>query len=43
MRACEVFLAIPNLILAIAIMAILGPSLVNLIAVLTFSRVGQLL
>ena len=37
MRACEVFLAIPNLILAIAIMAILGPSLVNLIAVLTFS------
>ena len=37
MRACEVFLAIPNLILAIAIMAILGTSLVNLIAVLTFS------
>ena len=37
MHACEVFLAIPNLILAIAIMAILGPSLVNLIAVLTFS------
>lgn len=37
MRACDVFLAIPNLILAIAVMAILGTSLVNLVAVLTFS------
>ncbi len=37
MRACEVFMAIPNLILSIAIMAVLGPSIPNLIAVLTFS------
>ncbi len=37
MRACEVFMAIPNLILAIAIMSVLGPSIMNLIIVLTFS------
>ncbi len=37
MRACEVFMAIPNLILAIAIMSVLGASIVNLILVLTFS------
>lgn len=37
MRACDVFLTIPNLILAIAIMAVLGPSVGNLIAVLAIS------
>jgi len=37
MRACDVFLAIPNLILAIAVMAILGTSTFNLIMVLSFS------
>jgi peptide/nickel transport system permease protein len=37
MRLCEVFLAVPNLILAIAILAVLGPSPVNLILVLSFS------
>ena len=35
MRACDVFLALPNIILAIAIMAILGPNIGNLIFVLT--------
>lgn len=37
MRICDIFLAIPNLILAIAIMAVLGTNPVNLIAVLIFS------
>lgn len=37
MRICDVFLAIPNLILAIAIMAVLGSKISNLIAVLVFS------
>lgn len=37
MRICDVFLAIPNLILAIAIMAVLGSSISNLVAVLVFS------
>lgn len=37
MRACDVFMAIPNLILAIAIMSVLGPSIPNLILVLAFS------
>ena len=37
MRACDVFLAIPNLILAIAIMAVLGNSIPNLVAVLSFA------
>lgn len=37
MRACDVVLAIPNLILAIAVMAVLGPSTFNLILVLTVS------
>lgn len=37
MRTCDVVLAIPNLILAIAIMAVLGSSTTNLIGVLSFS------
>ena len=37
MRACETVLSMPSLILAIAIMAILGPSTRNLILVLTIS------
>ncbi len=37
MRMCDVFLAIPNIILAIAVMSVLGPSVFNLIAVLTIS------
>lgn len=34
MRACDVMMAIPNLVLAIAVMAILGPNIFNLIIVL---------
>lgn len=37
MRACDIFLAIPNLILAIAVMAVMGASIFNLIFVLTIS------
>lgn len=37
MRACDVFLAIPNIILAIAVMSVMGASIFNLIAVLTIS------
>jgi peptide/nickel transport system permease protein len=37
MRLCDIVLAIPNLILAIAIMAVLGINVGNLIFVLTFS------
>lgn len=37
MRLCDVVLAIPNLILAIAIMAVMGVNLTNLIFVLTFA------
>lgn len=37
MRACDVFLAIPNIILAIAVMSVMGASVFNLIAVLTIS------
>lgn len=37
MRACDAFLAIPNLILAIAVMAVMGKSVTNLILVLTFA------
>lgn len=37
MRACDVFLAIPNIILAIAVMAVMGTSVLNLVAVLTIS------
>jgi peptide/nickel transport system permease protein len=37
MRICEVVLAVPNLILAIAVLAVLGPSPVNLVLVLSFS------
>ena len=37
MRACDVFLAIPNIILAIAVMSVMGTSVFNLIAVLTIS------
>ena len=38
MRTCDVFLSIPSLILAIAIMAVLGTSIVNLITVMVISR-----
>ncbi len=34
MRACDIMMAIPNLVLAIAVMAILGPNIFNLIIVL---------
>lgn len=34
MRACDLMMAIPNLVLAIAVMAILGPNIFNLIIVL---------
>ncbi len=37
MRTCDVVLSIPNLVLALAIMAVLGTSVVNLVAVLSFS------
>ncbi len=37
MRLCDIFLAIPNLILAIAVMAVLGTNPVNLVSVLIFS------
>lgn len=37
MRLCDIILAIPNLILAIAIMAVLGTNITNLIIVLCFS------
>lgn len=37
MRVCDVLLAIPNLILAIAIMTVLGSSITNLVVVLCFS------
>ena len=37
MRACDVLLSIPNLILSIAIIAIFGASITNLIIVLTFT------
>lgn len=37
MRACEIVLAVPNLILAIAVMAVLGPKITNLVVVLVFS------
>lgn len=37
MRLCDVVLAIPNLILAIAIMSVMGKSMGNLIFVLTFA------
>lgn len=38
MRACDVFLSIPSLILAIAVMAVLGTSIVNLVGVMVISR-----
>jgi peptide/nickel transport system permease protein len=37
MRLCDIFLAFPNIILAIAVIAILGPSVFNLILVFTLS------
>ena len=37
MRICDIFLALPNIILAVAIIAVLGTSTVNLIVVLTLS------
>jgi ABC-type dipeptide/oligopeptide/nickel transport systems, permease components len=41
MRIMDVFLAIPAIILAIAIIAALGPGLVNLLIALSISRVPQ--
>lgn len=38
MRACDVFLSIPSLVLAIAVMAVLGASIVNLVFVMVISR-----
>ena len=37
MRLCEIVLSIPHLILAIAIMSVMGPSLGNLVFVMVFS------
>ena len=37
MRLCDVFLAIPNMVLAIAIMAVLGTNTFNLVAVLVIT------
>jgi ABC-type dipeptide/oligopeptide/nickel transport system permease subunit len=37
MRACEVFLAIPNIVLAIAVIAVIGTSVFNLIMVLSIT------
>lgn len=34
MRICDLFMTIPNMVLAIAVMAILGPNAINLVAVL---------
>jgi ABC-type dipeptide/oligopeptide/nickel transport system permease subunit len=36
MRFCDIILSIPGLVLAIAVMAVLGPSFMNLVAVLVF-------
>ena len=41
MRICDVFLSIPALILAVAVMAVLGNSVENLIGVLVFTRWAQ--
>lgn len=37
MRMCDVILAVPNIVLAIAVMAVLGPSVTNLVIVLTIT------
>ncbi len=37
MRVCDVFLAIPNMILAIAVMAVMGASITNLVVVLVLT------
>ena len=37
MRICDTFLALPNIVLAIAVIAVLGTSLVNLVIVMTIS------
>jgi peptide/nickel transport system permease protein len=37
MRICDIFLALPNIVLAIAVIAVLGTSTTNLIVVLTIS------
>jgi peptide/nickel transport system permease protein len=42
MRACDAFMSMPSMILAVAVMAILGPSERNLIFVLTVSSWVQL-
>jgi peptide/nickel transport system permease protein len=36
MRLCDIILSVPSLVLAIAVMAVLGPSIANLVAVLVF-------
>lgn len=37
MRACDIVLSIPNIVLGLAIMSVLGPSIPNLVGVLVFS------
>lgn len=41
MRVMDIFLAIPNMLLAIAIVAALGPSMVNLMIAISFSYTPQ--
>lgn len=41
MRVVEIFMAIPGIVLALAIVALLGPSLVNLIIAISVYRVAQ--
>jgi len=41
MRAVDVFLAIPELLLALALMAFVGPSLASVVGILAFSRLPR--
>ncbi len=41
MRVVEIFMAIPGIVLALAIVAMLGPSLINLILALSVYRIAQ--
>ena len=41
MRVVEIFMAVPGIVLALAIVAMLGPSLVNLIIALCIYRIAQ--
>jgi ABC-type dipeptide/oligopeptide/nickel transport system permease subunit len=42
MRICDVFLAIPTMLLAIAVIAVIGPSIFNLILVMTITMWVQI-